>query len=63
MEGDGHGRQIRAVGMLSQRDLDNLGAGLRRMFKMDETPCFVDLLSAIDKADLDFRRDDRTTSE
>ena len=42
---------IVAVGLLTQNDLDLLGSGFRRAFMIDDTPCFEDLLSAIDAAE------------
>lgn len=42
---------IVAIGLLTQRDLDILGAGFQRAFPIDESPCFEDLLTAIDVAD------------
>jgi hypothetical protein len=39
---------IIAIGLLTQHDLDLLGAGFRRAFRVDETPCFEELLRAID---------------
>lgn len=43
--------RIVAIGLLTQHDLDLLGSGFRRAFRVDETPCFSDLLRAIDKAE------------
>jgi hypothetical protein len=42
---------IVAIGLLTQRDLDILGAGFHRAFPIDESPCFEELLTAIDIAD------------
>lgn len=42
---------IIAVGLLTQRDLDALGAGFTRAFPLDRRPCFDDLLQAIDEAE------------
>jgi hypothetical protein len=42
---------IVAIGLLTQRDLDLLGTGFRRAFRVDETPCFDELLAAIDAAE------------
>lgn len=42
---------IVAIGLLTQRDLDILGAGFQRAFPLDESSCFDDLLTAIDIAD------------
>jgi hypothetical protein len=43
--------RILAVGLLTQRDLDVLGAGFSRLWPVDETPCFSLLIEAIDEAD------------
>ena len=42
---------IVAVGLLTQQDLNLLGSGFRRAFMLDDTPCFEELLSAIDAAE------------
>ncbi len=42
--------KIVAIGLLSQRDLDMLGAGFRHVFPVDDMPRFEDLLEAIDRA-------------
>ena len=43
--------RIIAVGLLTQRDVDVLGQGFSRLWPVDDTPCFQDLLQAIDNAD------------
>lgn len=43
--------RIVAVGLLTQADVDMLGPGFDRLYPVDETPCFGDLLRAIDEAD------------
>lgn len=43
--------RIVAVGLLTQTDLDVLGQGFRRAFRIDDEPCFDDLLAAIDAAE------------
>ncbi len=48
--------RVVAVGLLTQRDLDVLGVTFKRMWPVDETPCFEGLLRAIDEADRDMRR-------
>ena len=50
-------RKIVAVGLLTQRDVDVLGHGFSRLWPVDETPCFSDLLQAIDEADRELRRE------
>jgi hypothetical protein len=42
---------IVAIGLLTQNDLNLLGSGFRRAFRVDESPDFDDLLAAIDAAD------------
>ena len=39
------------VGLLTARDLHVLGPTFDRVWPVDETPCFADLLLAIDEAD------------
>lgn len=43
--------RIVAVGLLTQRELELLGQGFSRLWPVDETPCFTDLIQAIDEAD------------
>jgi hypothetical protein len=49
--------RIVAVGLLTQRDLDALGSGFARAFPIDNTPCFEELLRAIDEADRELGRE------
>ena len=49
--------RIVAVGLLTEDNLSCLGKSLKRAWKVDETPCFGGLLSAIDEADRELRRD------
>ena len=42
---------IRAIGLLTQRDLDVLGQGFDRAFPVRPDVDFADLLKAIDEAD------------
>ena len=51
MTGDG----IVAVGLLTRDDLNKLGTMFTRSWPVDETPCFGDLLRAIDDADREIR--------
>ena len=37
---------IVAIGLLTQGDLNLLGSGFRRAFRVDDTPCFDELLEA-----------------
>ena len=43
--------RIVAVGLLTQRDVELLGQGFSRLWPVDDTPCFTDLIEAIDQAD------------
>jgi hypothetical protein len=43
--------RIVAVGLLTQREVELLGHGFSRLWPVDETPCFNELLQAIDDAD------------
>jgi hypothetical protein len=43
--------RIVAIGLLTEQDLDILGTGFRRAFRVDDTPCFDELLAAIDTAE------------
>jgi hypothetical protein len=44
--------RIVAVGLLTGSDLEKLGPTFKRAYLVDETPCFEELLAAIDAADL-----------
>jgi hypothetical protein len=54
-------RQIVAIGLLTQHDLNLLGYEFDRAIPVDQTPRFEELLRAIDDADRDFRA--RTSRE
>ena len=43
--------RIVAIGLLTQREIDLLGYGFSRLWPVDETPCFTELVQAIDEAD------------
>ena len=43
--------RIVAVALLTQRDVDLLGPTFERLWPIDETPCFAELLRAIDEAE------------
>ena len=43
--------RIVAVENLTQSNLDAYGSALKKVFPIHETPCFSDLLAAIDEAD------------
>lgn len=49
-------KNIIAVGLLSQDDLDRLGERFTRLWPVQDTPCFEGLLVAIDEADREYRR-------
>ncbi|WBO24475.1 hypothetical protein [Sphingomonas abietis] len=51
------------MGLLTQRDVSLLGPNFDRMYPIDETPHFAELLKAIDDADrrLLENRDGKTT--
>ena len=52
--------RIVAVGLLTDDDLKRLGPQFSRAYPVAETPCFGELMHAIDEADRDFwRRRDR----
>jgi hypothetical protein len=56
--------RIVAVALLTQRDVELLGPTFERLWPVEETPHFVELLKAIDDADLHLRRQqDRTSVE
>ena len=43
--------RIVAIGLLTQREIDLLGYGFSRLWPVDDTPCFTELVQAIDEAD------------
>ena len=47
--------RIVAVGLLTQREVELLGHGFSRLWPIDNTPCFTDLIEAIDQADEELR--------
>ncbi|HET7817293.1 MAG TPA: hypothetical protein VFK58_06915 [Sphingomicrobium sp.] len=49
--------RIVAVGLLTQREVEILGHGFTRLWPVDETPCFSDLIRAIDEADRQLARE------
>lgn len=53
-------RRIVAVALLTQEQLDMLGDSLKKVYRIDETPCFPELLEAVDRADREhWREEDR----
>lgn len=55
--------RIVAVGLLTASDVKLLGRGFDRLWPVDESPCFDDLLQAIDDADRALARNDDAGSE
>jgi hypothetical protein len=43
--------KIVAVGLLTQRDLDTLGSGFQRLFRVSQDNPFDDLLRALDQVE------------
>jgi hypothetical protein len=53
-----------AVGLLTKRDIDALGPTFARMWRVEDTPCFSQLLQAIDDADREiWRNSDQQSNE
>jgi hypothetical protein len=51
---------IVAVSLLTQSELDRYGSGLKKVFPVQETPGFAEILRLIDKADREhWREQDR----
>jgi hypothetical protein len=48
--------EIVALALVTQLELDQLGPTFRRAYLIDDTPCFDELLRAIDDADRDIWR-------
>lgn len=48
--------RIVAVGLLTQRDVELLGAGFRRLFPLDGDAPFDDLLRQLDRIEAQFGR-------
>ena len=49
-------RRIVAVGLLTERDVRILGQGFDRLWPVDDTPCFPQIVQAIDEADRELWR-------
>ena len=49
--------KVVAVALLSEADLSAIGESFRRLFWVEETPCFSELLLAIDEADRAIRQE------
>jgi hypothetical protein len=43
--------RVIAVGLLTERDVQVLGQGFNRLWPVDDTPCFSQIIQAIDEAD------------
>ena len=54
--------RIIAVGLLTARDVQLLGPTFDQAWPVEDTPCFSQLLQAIDEADLDLQRERRAQS-
>jgi hypothetical protein len=50
-------QRIVAVGLLTQREVELLGDGFSRLWPVDSTPCFTELIEAIDEADRKFEQE------
>ena len=55
--------RIVAVGLLTQREVELLGHGFSRLWPVDETPCFTELIKAIDEADEQLHQEHRQKME
>jgi len=51
--------RIVAIGLLTEDDLERLGQSFVRLWPVEETPCFIDLLRGIDDADAELARSAR----
>jgi hypothetical protein len=49
-------KQIVAVGLLTREDVQLLGPTFERLWPVEDTPCFSELLRAIDEADREIRQ-------
>jgi hypothetical protein len=50
-------KRIIAVGLLTERDVDLLGPTFDRLWPVADTPCFSELVQAIDDADRELERE------
>jgi hypothetical protein len=55
--------RIVAVGLLTQREVELLGHGFSRLWPVDETPCFTELIRAIDDADRQLEQEHKVKSQ
>lgn len=59
-QGQADDQRIVAVGLLTRREVTELGAQLSRLYPVRDDSKFADLIEAIDRADRDYhRRDNR----
>lgn len=49
--------RIVAVGLLTQSEVEMLGHGFTRLWPVDDSPCFAELIRAIDEADRKLARE------
>lgn len=49
-------RRVVAVGLLTRREVEMFGAQLARLYPLDDSGQFADLIEAIDEADRDHHR-------
>jgi hypothetical protein len=50
--------RIVAVSLLTQQELDRYGSGLKKVFAINDGPCFEELLQLLDDADREGWRQD-----
>ena len=56
-------KQIVAVALLTREEVQLLGPTFERLWPVEDTPCFSELLRAIDEADRQIRKADETIVE
>jgi hypothetical protein len=56
-------KRIIALGLLTADDVDLLGPTFDRLWPVEDTPCFSELLQAIDEADGILKRDQDESRE
>ena len=56
-------KKMIAVGLLTREDVDRLGPTFTRLWPVEDTPCFSELLRAIDEADREIRQTSNTMAE
>jgi hypothetical protein len=55
--------RIVAVGLLTRDDIERLGPTFARLWPVEDTPCFSELLRAIDEADREIRQANNPMTE